>query len=142
MGHEFSNQIDDLEKLDADKLIALIGIYVEKQWQKRWHDTHVKTGRFWKGDLVLLYTMKTHKQKLKMRGLGPFVINELSSSGAVRLETLDGAPMANFINDSRLKKYEEPLMQDMLTQLHAAKKQREGLEMLKREAQEEARKRV
>ena len=43
-----------------------------------------------------------------MRGLGPFVINELSLSGAVRLETLDGEPMANYINGSRLKLYHEP----------------------------------
>ena len=58
---------------------------------------------------MLLYTLKKHKRKLKKRGLGPFVINELTSSGEVRLETLDGAQMPNFINGSRLKKYEKLL---------------------------------
>ena len=98
----------------------------------------VKTGRFRKGDLVLLYTLKKLKRKLKMRGLGPFVINELSPSGAVRLETLDGEPMANYINGSRLKLYHEPLTQEMLDRMHAAKTRKAQAELLKQKAKEEA----
>ena len=45
-GHEFSDRIDELEKLDEDRLLALVGIYAEKRRQKQWHDSNVKTGRF------------------------------------------------------------------------------------------------
>ena len=89
-GHELSERVDQLERLDETRLLAVIGLYAEKRRRKHWHDQFVKTGRFRKGDLVLLYTLKKNKRKLKMRGLGPFVISELSTSGAVRLETLDG----------------------------------------------------
>ena len=53
--------------------------------------------------------------------LGPYVKNELNISGAIRLETLDGKPMANYINGSCLKKYKEPLIDEMLLQIHAMK---------------------
>ena len=113
-------------------------MYAEKRHRKHWHDQNIKIEHFKKGDLVLLYTLKKYKQKLKKHGLGPFVINELTSSGAVRLETLDGAQMPNFINGSRLKKYEEPLTEYMLQQLHQAKTYKEGQQRLKELAQQEA----
>ena len=113
--HEISKLIDDLEQLDEDRRIAALGIYAEKRRMKNLHDTHVKTGRFKKGDLVILYTLKKLKRKLKMQCLGPFVINKLNSSGAVHLETLDGEHMANFINKICLRLYIEPLTQEMMT---------------------------
>ena len=131
-GHELFERIDDLEKLDEDRQIA------EKRCMKNWHDTHVKTGQFKKGDLVLLYTLEKLKRKLKMRGLGPFVINELTSSGAVRLETLDDEQMANFINGSCLRLYNEPLTQEMMDQMTAAKTRQARATLLKKEAQDEA----
>ena len=80
---------------------------------------------------MLVYTLKKHKQKFKKHGLGLLVINELTSSGAVRLEILDGAQMPNFINGSCFKRYEEPLMVHMLQQLHQAKTYKEGQQKLK-----------
>ena len=44
IGHEFLEILDDLEKLDEDRILAVMGIYAEKRRQKRWHDQHVKTG--------------------------------------------------------------------------------------------------
>lgn len=41
-----------------------------------------------RGDLVLLYSLKKDKRKLTPRGLGPYVINAITTGGAVRLETL------------------------------------------------------
>ena len=82
-----------------------MGIYAEKHRQKQWYDSKVCTKEFQKGDLVLVFTLKKHKRKLKMRGLGPYVINEITLGGAVCLETLDGEPMANFINGSCLKTF-------------------------------------
>lgn len=77
-GHEFSQQIDELEKLDETRLLAVIGMYAKKRRQKQWFDRHVKTRRFKAGGLVLLYTLKKHKRKLKMRGLGQYVINTIT----------------------------------------------------------------
>ena len=87
---------------------------------------------------MLLDTLKKHKWKLKKCGLGPFVINDLISRGEVKLETLYGPPIPNFINGSRLKKYEEPLTEHMLQQLHQAKTYKEGQQRLKELAHQEA----
>jgi len=97
----------------------------------------VKTNRFQKGDLVLLYTLKKHKCKLKRRGLGPFVVLELNTSGAVRLETLYGVPMGDYINGSHLKRYEEPLTDELIQRLHAAQNRNEREALLKCQAREE-----
>ena len=88
--------------------------------------------------MVLLYTLKKLKRKLKMQGLGPFVINELKSSGAVRLETLDGEQMVSFINGSRLRLYNEPLTQEMMDRMNVAKTRHARAALLKKEAQDKA----
>ena len=117
-------------------------MYAEKRRQKRWHDKKVRTKEFQPGDLVLLYTLKNQKRKLKLRGLGPFIINEITNGGAVRLATLDGEPMGTFINGSRLKHFHEPLTDDMLERMHAAKSQKLAFEQLKADAQAEAKERA
>ena len=137
-GHELSSRVDELEKLDETWLLAIAGMYAEKRRRKQWPDQNIKAQRFKEGDLVLLYTLKKHKRKLKKRGLGPFVVNQLLRSGAVRLETLEGAEMPNFINGSRLKLYEERLTEEMLEKLHRAKTYKEGQRLLREEAQKEA----
>ena len=58
--------------------------------ENRWHDKKVRTKEFQLGDLVLLYTLKNQKRKLKLQGLSPFIINEITNGGAVCLATLDG----------------------------------------------------
>ena len=85
-----------------------------------------------------MYTLKNKKRKLKLRGLGPFIINEITNGGAVRLEMLEGEPMGTFINGSRLKHFHEPLTDDMLERMHAAKSKKLALEQLKADAQAEA----
>lgn len=67
-----------------------------------------------------LYMLKKHKRKLKLCGLGPFVVSDLNTNGAEQLEKLDGESMGNYINGSHLKQYEEPMTEDMLVCLHAA----------------------
>ena len=137
-GHELSKRIDELELLGETRARAVLGMYVEKRRQKRWHDTNLRTKEFHKGTLVLVYTLKQHKRKLKLRGLGPFVINEISPSGSIRLETLDGELMANHINGSRLRVYHEPLTDEMLSRLHAAKNRKTAHEEMVKATQEEA----
>ena len=46
--------------------------------------------------------------------------------------------MANFINGSRLKKYNEPLTQEMLDRMHSAKTRKDQAEQLKLQAFKEA----
>ena len=73
-----------------------------------------------------------------MRGLGPFIINEITNGGAVRLATLNGEPMGTFINGIRLKHFHEPLTDDMLERMHAAKSKKLAFEQLKADAQAKA----
>ena len=108
-------------------LQAIHDMYVEKRRRKAWHDKNLKGEKLHKGDLVLLYALKRAKQKLTARGLGPFVISDITSGGAVRLETLEGQQMANYINGCRLRLYHKPLTDQML-ELHAAKNRKERTE--------------
>ena len=140
-GHKLSAGVAELEALDESRLLALGGMYAEKCRRKQWFGKNLKEQNFAVGDLVLLYTLKKNKQKLKKWGLGPYVIHTILNSGAIKLATLDGEEMTAFINGSRLKKFYEPLTQGMLEQLHLAKTKKAALESLKREAQEEAKQR-
>ena len=53
----------------------------------------------------------------------------------MRLETLDGEQMPNFINGNQIKKYEEPLIDDILQCLHSTRTIKEGQALLKKQAQ-------
>ena len=77
-----------------------------------------------------------------MQGLGPFVILDITTGGAIKLETLDGEPMANFINGSCLKRYHEPLTPEILSRLHKAQTKKAALQQMKEQAQIEARERA
>ena len=45
-GHELSERVDELEKLDETRLQAIAGMYAEKRRHKHWHDQNIKTKRF------------------------------------------------------------------------------------------------
>ena len=79
----------ELEQLDETKLAALNGMYAQKCCQKQSHDAYSKNKHFKIGDLVLAYTLKQHTSKLKKRGRRPYVIQDLSTSRAIKLATLD-----------------------------------------------------
>ena len=114
-------------------------MYVEKRRQKAWHDRNLRLQEFKEGDLVLQYSLKKDKCKLTPQGLGPYIITTINNGGAVWLETLDGQPMANFINGSQLKKYNEPLTNEILERLHTTKNAKERKEQIKADAQAKAR---
>ena len=63
--------------------------------KKQFHDDHIITKQFCLGDLVLVYTLKEFAAKFNKRSRGPYVISKLSSSGAVKIATLDGEEMSN-----------------------------------------------
>ena len=73
--------------------------------------------------------------------MGPFVIHDLSSSGAVHLATIDGESMTSWISGYRLKKYHEPLTQEILQRLHATKERTKQKVEQKALAQAEAKER-
>ena len=66
-----------------------------------------------KGDLVLVYTLKLHIGNLRKQGFGPCMVEEVSSSGAVKLSTLDGESMSKWMSGCHKKKYELPLINNM-----------------------------
>ena len=121
IGHELSQRIDDLEKLDETCLMAVSNMYAQKRQPKKHHDLVLKPKEIKKGDLVLVCTLKQHIKKFKKQGFGPCVKKEISSSGVVKLSTLDGESMSNWISGYHIKKYELPLTNNMLEQMHAAK---------------------
>lgn len=141
-GHELSHRLMELEQLDEFRLQSIAGMYAQKRRMKKFHDAHIISKDFQKGDLVLVYSLKKHTLKLKKRGIGPFVIHELSNSGAVHLSTLDGELMPNWISGCRLKKYHEPLTMDILERIHAAKTRKQQRENKRAFAIQEAKERA
>ncbi|MCO5556414.1 hypothetical protein L7F22_009963 [Adiantum nelumboides] len=93
--HELSEQLEVLEKLNETKLRAVASIYAEKRNMKSFFDQHVINKEFATGDYVLMYTLKQHSRKLRKQGNGPYVIHDISSSGAIKLATLEGEEMPN-----------------------------------------------
>ncbi|MCO5577035.1 hypothetical protein L7F22_030857 [Adiantum nelumboides] len=140
--HELSKRLEDLEKLDEQRLTTVAHNYAQKRKQKQFFDSHLLTKIFKKGDLVLLYSLKQHIPKFKKKGNGPFVIEDVFPSGAVKLSTLDGESMANWISGYRLKKYHLTLTHELLERMHAAKQRKIKRQQIIDKAQEEAKIRV
>ena len=65
-----------------------------------WYDCHIKNKQFQQGDLVLLYDIKflKHPGKLQMHWLGPYLVNSITSGGAVQLQQLDGVVLPKIVN--------------------------------------------
>ncbi|MCO5614527.1 hypothetical protein L7F22_068810 [Adiantum nelumboides] len=133
-GHELSEQIDVLEKLDETRLKAVASIYAQKRNMKSFFDQHVINKEFATGDYVLMYTLKQHSRKMQKRENGPYVIQDISPSGAIKLATLEGEEMPNWISGCRLKKYHLPLTTDMLAKIHSARERKNKLKEIKAEA--------
>ncbi|MCO5570501.1 hypothetical protein L7F22_024223 [Adiantum nelumboides] len=141
-GHELSEQIEVLEKLDETKLRAVASIYAQKRNMKSFFDQHVINKEFATRDYVLMYTLKQHSKKLQKQGNGTYVIHDISLSGAIKLATLEGEEMLNWISGCRLKKYHLPLSTEMLAKIHSAKERKNKLNEIKAKAREEARIRI
>ena len=118
-------------------------MYALKRRQKKFHNSHVMTKEFKLGDLVLIYTLKQFQLKFTKRGRGPYVISQLSStSGSVKLSTLGGEEMLNWISGCRIKKFHVPLTQEELDRLHKAKWRQQKRKLVAEMAQEEAKERA
>ena len=95
--------------MEEERFIAGFHKNVEKQWQKAWHDRHVRTKQFKVSGLVLMYDKKflKHLGKLKIDWLGPYVVVHITKASAVTLHKLDGTPVMCMINGIRLKPYRD-----------------------------------
>ena len=60
---------------------------------------------------MLLYENKfiKHPGQLQIHWLGPYLVNSITSGGAIHLQQLDGAMLPNLVNGSRLKPYRTSL---------------------------------
>ena len=82
---------------------------VEKEWQKVWHDRHLKNKKFKVEGLVLLYESKFLKNpdKIKTHWLGPYVVIQITKGGTLQLDKLDGTPFKGMVNGIRLNPYQD-----------------------------------
>ena len=125
-GHELSDRLDDIEKLPETRLVAVGHMYAQKRRMKAYHDEHIITKHIQKGDLVLVYSLKQHLGKFKKRGFGPCIVEETSPSGAVKLATLDGEQMSNWVSGCRIKRYFLPLTLGYVSSSTCCKTQKTG----------------
>ena len=88
------------------------------------------TKEFKLGDLVLVYTLKQLQSKLSKASQGPFVILGVSYSGAIRLSTLDGKEMPNWISGCCVKIYYTPLTTQELEHLQKFKWRQEKCRLI------------
>ena len=107
-------------------------MYAQNRQLKQYHEIVLKPKQIIKGDLFLVYTLKLHIEKLKKQGFGPCVVEEISSNGAIKLSTLNGESLLNWISGCCIKKYELPLTNDMLEQMHAARNKKEAAKLQKK----------
>ena len=86
--------------MEEERFIAGFHQNVEKQWQKAWHDRHVRTKQFKVSGLVLMYDSKffKHPSKLKTHWLGPYVVAHITEASAVKIHKLDGTLVVGMIN--------------------------------------------
>ena len=102
-------RLSQLVQLEEDSFLADYHQFVEKEWQRAWHECHTNFKQFQIEDLVLLYDNKflKHPGKFRTHWLGPSVIIHITERGVVQLQKLDGTPFNRLVNGSRLKPYQD-----------------------------------
>jgi hypothetical protein len=98
-----------LVQLEEDQFLEGFHQYVQKAREKAWHDRHIKTKKFQVDNLVLLYDRKylQHPEKFCMHWLGPYVIQQITNTGAAWSRTLDGEVLEGMVNGSWLILYRD-----------------------------------
>ena len=90
-----------------DRFVVGFHQRIKKDRKKSWNDRHIKNKPFQHGYLVLMYDNKfmKHLGKLQMHWIGPYIINSITSGGAIHLQQLHGVMFPKLVNGSRLKPY-------------------------------------
>jgi hypothetical protein len=86
-----AQRLMELHEIEQTMFVVDFHQSVEKARKKFWHYRNIKTKVFVQGDKVLLYDSQYQKNpsKFHMHCLGPFIVVEIQTSGAVRLAQLD-----------------------------------------------------
>ena len=113
-GDPLPSRLENLERLTETRLLAFQALLAEKANRKAWHDNKVRDKDLTEGDMALKFASQLHKKKLKLRGEGPYVVSEITKTGACRIRTLEGLDIPRFMNGSKLKRYYGPLTLEAL----------------------------
>jgi len=107
--------VEDSKNERVKKLLALEEKITCSLWHleamknrlKAWANRNHKYNVFRKGDAVLLFNTKmgSHPSKLKMRWIGPYIIQEEIWLGTFSLNDLHGKMMEKHVNGFRHKPY-------------------------------------
>ena len=100
-------RIHKLLNLEEDRQQSILVIEAVQKRRKAWADKHGKQNVFTKGDHVLIFNSKLGKYpgKLKLRWIGPCIIEEETAPGAFTLRNLDGTRRPGVVNGCRMKPY-------------------------------------
>lgn len=111
-----------LNRIDEMRMEALYYVKIIQNRRKVWHDKHIVSRKFKKGDWALLFDSSSQefRGKFHTRWLGPYEINEVYNNGEVKLLPIDGKKKVMLVNGHRLKVYDRPTSkEDFLSQLHS-----------------------
>ena len=100
-------RIQELLNLEEDRQQSILITEAVQKRRKAWADRHGKQKVFNKGDHVLIFNSKLgkHPGKLKLRWIGPCIIEEETAPGAFTLRNLDGTRRPGVVNGCRMKPY-------------------------------------
>ena len=100
-------RIQELLNLEEDRQQSILITEAVQKRRKAWADRHGKQKVFSKGDHVLVFNSKLgkHPGKLKLRWIGPCIIEEESAPGAFTLRNMDGTRRPGVVNGCRMKPY-------------------------------------
>ncbi|KAL2649574.1 hypothetical protein R1flu_017702 [Riccia fluitans] len=93
----------EVERENAENNI----IHSQQQQQRAYQDNHPEM-QYHVGDLVLWYKGPVPARsggKFQNRWFGPYVVSRVTPNNVVALETLDGEPLGQPVNDNQLKPY-------------------------------------
>ena len=98
-------QFLQLNEMDEFRNDAYENAKIYREWIKKWHDKQILRCEFAPGQQVLLFNsqLKLFPSKLRLRWIGPYTIDKLSSFGAIDLK--DKAGHMFRVNGQRLKHY-------------------------------------
>ena len=104
----FLLQINELDELRQDSLHQATMIQHQRD---KWHDKFIKKNKFKAGDWELLFDsrFKDFRGKFCTRWIGPYDIDTVYNSGAIKLQTIYEDKIPLMANGHRLRLYQYPL---------------------------------
>ena len=96
----------DINSLDEWRTQAYENAKLFKEKVKRWHDKRIQKREFNVGDYVLLFNsrLRFFAGKLLSKWEGPYVIEEVNYSGAIKINNFEGTN-PKVVNGQRIKNY-------------------------------------